>query len=366
MEKKWTVYKHLEPGVGAFYLADGGWWSAESEGWKIFEAGKVDIRSAHRRSPPNSGPVVEALTRITFTAPDGTEYELRDQLTNGQPVYPQPGGFNRGRTFVTADGSTATFVSDWDILDDPSFGEGFYDDRPDGYLMLRDGARFQVLDGKITWMRDRNGNKVSFSYDPYRRVTSITDSLNRQVTLTYPSGAVGFTQISFKGFGGASRTIKIGQTNLANALRSGYSLQTIAQLFPELTGGGPADPTVVNYIELPDGRRFELRYNPYAELARVVLPTGGAIEYDHAAGLTNGAASGVQHRHGQVRLPAGDRAEDLPRWRHRRRLREPNDLQPAGNHDHESWLCHHRAARCERNPAGKVNTLFLRQPASLV
>jgi RHS repeat-associated protein len=291
VQKKWTVHKHLEPGEGAFYFADAGWWSEEGTSLKIFSAGKVDIRSGFREQP--TGFPVETLTRITFSAPDGTEYELRDQLTNGQPVSPVSGGFNRGTIFVTADGSTATFVSDWNIHDDPTFGQGFYDARPDGFLMLRDGTRFRVDDGKISRMRDRNGNEVSFTYDVLRRLTAITDSLSRQVTITYPSQATGFTQISYKGFGGAARAIKIGQTNLANALRSGYSMQTIGQLFPELHGGGPVDSSVINYIELPDGRSYQLRYNPYGELARVVQPTGGAIEYDYAAGLSDGAASGV-------------------------------------------------------------------------
>ncbi|MBA3240478.1 MAG: hypothetical protein H0T60_04550, partial [Acidobacteria bacterium] len=291
VEKKWTVHKHLEPGVGAFYYADAGWWSEESDGWQLFDAGKVDIRSAHRDLP--LGNHIETLTRVTFSMPDGTEYELRDQQSGGQPVAPQSGGFNRGRVFVTSDGSSATFLSDWDIRDDPTFGEGYYDDRPDGYLMLKNGTRFRVEDGKITWMRDRNGNKVSFAYDLYRRVTNVADSLGREVTIIYATGGVTYTEIRFEGFGGAQRTIKIGQTTLSNALRSGSTLQSIGQLFPELHGGGPVDSTVVNYVELPDGRRYQLQYNSYAELARVVLPTGGAIEYDYAAGLTNGAASGV-------------------------------------------------------------------------
>ncbi|MFN2532715.1 MAG: hypothetical protein ABR555_15600 [Pyrinomonadaceae bacterium] len=29
------------------------------------------------------------------------------------------------------------------------------------------------------------GNKVVFTYDAYKRVTAITDSLNRQITTTY-------------------------------------------------------------------------------------------------------------------------------------------------------------------------------------
>lgn len=291
VEKKWTVHKHYEVGVGNFYFADGGWWSEEAEGWRLFDAGKVDIRSARREQP--AGTTVETLTRVTFTAPDGTEYDLRDQQTNGQPVAPQAGGFNRGRVFVTSDGTSATFLSDWDVLDDPTLGQGFYDDRPDGYLLLKDGMRFRVVDGKIAWMRDRNGNKVTFGYDINRRVTSVTDSLSRQVTIVYATTSVPYTEISFAGFGGAARTLRIGQTNLGSALRSGQTLKTIGQLFPELHGGGPADPTVVSYVELPDGRRYRLFYNSYAELARVELPTGGAVEYDHTAGLADGAASGV-------------------------------------------------------------------------
>ena len=287
VQKKWTVRREFEPGVGYFYYADGTWWSENGYGW-ILDAGRVDIRTGYREQP--TGFPVEGLTRVTFTAPDGTEYEFRDQLTNGQPKTLVSGGFNRGTVFVTADGTTATFISDWDIHEtayglEPSF--------PDGYVKLKDGTYFRVDDGTITWMRDRNGNKVTFSYDTFRRVTSVTDSLQRLVTISYPSTTTGFTQISFKGFGGASRTIKIGQTNLANALRSGYSMLTGSQMFPEMTATWGIDSLVINYIELPDGRSYQLRYNPYAELARVVMPTGGAIEYDYAAGLTNGATSGV-------------------------------------------------------------------------
>lgn len=287
VQKKWTVHSQFEPGVGYFYYADGTWWSENGVGW-ILDAGRVDIRTGYREQP--TGFPVEGLTRVTFTAPDGTEYEFRDQLTNGQPKAPVSGGFNRGTIFVTADGTTATFISDWDIHETAYGLEAPF---PDGYIKLKDGTQFRVDDGTITWMRDRNGNKVNFGYDPFRRVTSVTDSLQRLVTITYPSTTTGFTQISFKGYGGASRTIKIGQTNLANALRSGYTMLTGSQMFPEMSGVWGIDSTVINYIELPDGRSYQLRYNPYAELARVVLPTGGATEYDWAAGLTDGAASGV-------------------------------------------------------------------------
>ena len=287
VDKKWTVYRHFEPGIGYFYYADGAWWSETGAAW-FLDVGRVQIRTGYREQP--TGFPVEGLTRVTFTAPDGTEYEFRDQLTNGQPKAPVSGGFNRGTVFVTADGTTATFNSDWDIHETAYGMESL---PADGYVTLKDGTQFRVDDGTITWMRDRNGNKVTFAYGTFSRLTSITDSLNRVITITYPTTTTGFTEISFKGFGGANRTIKVGQTNLANALRSGYTMLTGSQLFPEMNGVWNLDAKVINYIELPDGRSYQLRYNPYGELARVVLPTGGAIEYDYAAGLTNGAASGA-------------------------------------------------------------------------
>ncbi len=296
LEQKWTVTKHLEPGVGTFYWAEPGWWSEEGGGWRTLDTGRVHIRRGGSSTYYFScGGYVNnvSLSRITFSAPDGTEYELRDAPTGGQPKVPQPcsTGFNRGRTFVTADGTTATFISDFDIIDPYWHADDETTIPPAaGYLMLRDGTRFRVENGTIKWMRDRNGNKVEFTHDVYKRVVSIKDSLNRLVTIDYSSG----TTITFKGAGGTTRTIRIGSTTLANALRSGYTLQTASQLFPELHGTSYAhNPEVISYVELPDGRRYDLQYNSYAELARVVLPTGGAIEYDYAAGLTDGAASGV-------------------------------------------------------------------------
>ena len=55
----------------------------------------------------------------------------------------------------------------------------------------------------------------------------------------------------------------------------------------------PFNPSgIVSSVELPDHRRYYFKYNSYGEVARVELPTGGAIEYDYAAGLRSGAASG--------------------------------------------------------------------------
>ena len=245
--------------------------------------------------PDNTDIYALTLTRLTFTGPDGTEYELRDQSTGGQPAnngncnYLNPP--SRGTVFVTADGSAATFISDATIYDQV-IAPGPSEIYPSGHLMLRDGTRFRILNGNVIWMRDRNGNKLTFGYDSNNNVQTITDSLNRVMTMTRNTGPGTFDQITYKGFGGAQRTIKVNYSLLANALRTDYpSTFTYKVLFPELNGSATAqhNPSVVSSITLPNNQQYQLKYNPYGELARVVLPTGGAIEYDHASGIGTSA-----------------------------------------------------------------------------
>jgi len=97
-----------------------------------------------------------------------------------------------------------------------------------GYLLLRDGTRYRIDGGLVTWIRDRNGNKISFAYDSSSRVASITDSLNRQVTIVYDhneGGSYGVCdKITYKGFNGTygtARVIRISKTTLSNVLRVG-------------------------------------------------------------------------------------------------------------------------------------------------
>lgn len=249
-------------------------------------------------------PVVRALfgqgkltnTRLTFIASDGTEYELRDKLKNGQA-----GSVSvRGKIFVSTDGSSMTFISDTTIQDSTEDDSGYI--YPVGYLFMSDGTRYRIGElngskgGLVTKIRDNNGNELSFTYDDDNRVSTITDSLNRQVNITY--GLVDplkprhtYDTIIYKGVGGTSRAIKIWRTNLGRALRSDLSgVMNYYDLFPGLSGSPYTnyDPTdLASSVELPDGRTYELRYNQWGNLARVVLPTGGAIEYDYANNVTS-------------------------------------------------------------------------------
>jgi len=279
----------------------------------------------------------QTTTVLTFTAPDGTEYELRDNLTGGQPLSTNfsgspcnPTNTDRGTVFVTTDGTSATFVSATDIQDDPSLPLGT--SYPTGTLYLPDGLVYNISNGTVQSIVDRNGNKVQFVYglEPETsrplRVAQITDSLGRLVNITYvdtSNPSVAFDTVSYPGFNGAVRTLKIWHARLRDALRATQpgDVATVlpkssSSLFSEIYAindanqqaaiaccgaGAPfpderndvVNPTIVEAIELPDGRRYRFTYNQYAELARVDLPTGGAYEYDWGSGVP-ASAQGVK------------------------------------------------------------------------
>jgi RHS repeat-associated protein len=296
IEQKWRVEQFAEPipGQPPVLTPVGQWWGELKPGYGpgVMEGrrgGHGDwYEELYCGSATNASRVyLDMLTRLTFTAADGTEFELRDKLTGGQPtnltsVSCGSNGNSRGTVFVTADGSAATFISDTAIYDYKWKPMGVNDQfRPSGYLWLRDGTRYRIDNGLVTWMQDRNGNRLSFTYNA-TRITTATDSLNRQVTFSYAGGSTAYDEISFKGFGGQSRSIKIWKASLGSVLRSG-SPQTYAQLFPDFTGASSFtqfNPQKVSAVELPNGRTYQFRYNTYGELARVELPTGGIIEYD--------------------------------------------------------------------------------------
>ena len=293
IDSKWRVerfYNQLEdqyyysPKKGAWELITPGYGVGVLQGrW----GGSLTSRTCIRSGGGVDKLYNQSLTRLTFTASDGTEFELRDQLTGGAPASVPicaTSGFSRGKVFVTADGTAVTFISDTVIID-----QYLVNDRtpflPSGYLMLANGVRYRIQNGLIQWLRDRNGNKVSFTYSS--GLTQITDSLNRQVT---PGAG-----LTFKGAGGTTRMVQLSTASLSTVLRAGYSIQTEAALFPELNDAEQTqyNPSKISAITLPNNKQYKFFYNSYGELARVELPTGGAIEYDWAAGLTNSNASGA-------------------------------------------------------------------------
>ena len=299
LDTKWTV-NHRPVGVDGDILdtPSTNWWTRNAGYGPGVLAGRQSGSGTFTCSS-NSHRYFQTLTRLTFIAGDGTEYELRDQASNGQPTYLSnpctAAAPSRGTVFVTSDGSAATFISDTTIYDKLGIG-GLSVIYPSGYLKLRDGTCFRIDSGNITWLRDRNGNKITFTYDAYNRVVTITDSLNRQVTFSYADLTSTFSdQITLKGFGGATRTISVNYSNLANVLRttnprnesaSRYQIQTYKGLFPLLNNASSTtnfNPWKASSVTLPNNQQYQFFYNSYGELARVNLPTGGAVEYDYTA-----------------------------------------------------------------------------------
>jgi len=233
---------------------------------------------------------------LTFTAPDGTEYNFYDQKGNGgaQGVPNDSEQANFGKVFIGLHNSGATFVSDSDIL---ATGSLLPESPPiNGWLHLPNGTRYRICGDWVCKIVDRNGNSIDLEIDyGHGRVTKITDSLNREVTFAYDvnmGGEYGTGDlISYKGFGGSPRIIRVTRTTLSNALRQGFS---IGNLFPQLSGSNGENPSkMAKTLWLPDGRKYEFRYNNFGEVARIELPTGGAIEYDYAAGVVGVPSNGL-------------------------------------------------------------------------
>src|SRR5580765_1775569 len=255
--------------------------------------------------PCNDGQTRQNRYRLTFTAQNGTEFELRDTIFGGAPLTYQTGPPacnngplpSRGRTFITADGTAATFVSDSDIPVYSGFSANWQSRELYGILSFRDGTQYRVDNGLVTWIRDRNGNTNSYAYTN-DRVTLITNSIGRQTTIEYGVNDVApyglCDRITFKGVGGQVRIIRVSYSQLGETLAPGFSLKTLDQLFPPLSpNNGPPHSQifnggVVSSVWLPDDgattRRYRFFYNSYSEIARVELPTGGAYEYDWEGG----------------------------------------------------------------------------------
>jgi RHS repeat-associated protein len=215
----------------------------------------------------------QTTTRLWFVDETGTEHEMRDVATGGQPLYAgncwSNYGPNRGTIFVSTDGSGATYIADGAIRDGfvvdnewPSGGGG------GGWLLLKDGRKYQLESGGA--LRDRNGNML---------VMGVKDSLNRQPLIdagaspsectSLGAGASEYCQkLSTKGFAGMQRLLWVAYDSLYRPL----------------------------YVVLPNNLKYRFYYNDYGDVTRVDLPTGGSIEYTYEPGLTGTQTdySGVQ------------------------------------------------------------------------
>ncbi|HMM81521.1 MAG TPA: RHS repeat-associated core domain-containing protein [Pyrinomonadaceae bacterium] len=210
-----------------------------------------------------------------------------------------------GTVFLATDGSGSKFISDENIiLTDDLVGNGngtpyFY---PSGVLKTPDGISYRIDNGLVSWIQDRNGNRTTltntgFVNDDVRtnRVTSIKDTLNREIVTSSDSN---HEYITYNGFGGADRTITLTKCNgSASCLRSGLGIQYLSSLFAWIPFNHYSNrliaPDGIKEIELANGEKYKFFYNSYLELARLELPTGAAVEYDYE---TVGSTLSTQRR----------------------------------------------------------------------
>jgi RHS repeat-associated protein len=318
--KFWRILVDRPTPTQSFRLAvtddwDGG--TAVAPGWRI-NTGRLIARHSSWNPPvapggcPGPAGNQTTLTRITFVAPDGTEYEFRDTQgdsspgNDGQPFNLGPNcgtnqAFNRKKIWITYDGTAATFVSTADIWDSSFAPEGSdppLQTYPSGVVYLRDGTSFGITNGRVDWMQDRNGNRVSYTYYtglPHGGfLHTITDTLGRVTELTYdvddPDDTTGQTKLLVRvvqrrnpSTTADDRVWKIVKQRLVNVLRDGGVTPTYEELWPG-TQTGDFNPFMPSALVGPSEHSWEFRYNRYGEIARVETPAHGAIEYEIAEG----------------------------------------------------------------------------------
>ncbi len=326
IERKWTTLAGTitvpEPGVY--------WYPSESirpgvkPGYspgvmQIYRSGFGDLACEVYGDPNPPHYYEQTMTKLIFTTSDGTEYEFQGTQGSGSGgsanVYFcdfTNYGFNRGKIFRSTDGSGMTFISDQNIYDLKVVGTGdsSFPSQATGYLLLKNGTRYWIDEGYVRWVRDSNGNLMTFTYNG-GVLQFINDSIGRTVEIQSSGSACGgFDDFIYSGFDGVPRRVRVGYACLGDTLRmtrTGDPVEAGAipyeDLFPTQSYSPTLtfNPRVVSYIELPGQiMKYQLYYNIYGELARVELPTGGAIEYDHGSGWVNPQyVNGLRGMYGQ-------------------------------------------------------------------
>lgn len=251
--------------------------NADMSGWDSngYGPGRMSGRNfgTYTSGVCRANPGDRGITRISLYLADGSEIAFIDDVYKGEPrPIACAGSVNRGTIWHSINGEAATFISN-----NPVIGDAWT--RPfqlSGFAYLNDGTRYEIVDNKIMSIRDRNGNKVTYSYDDNRLVTQIKDTINHEINFSY---GYPVDVITYNGANGAIRTIEIGKASLENKLYTGETIKNLDQLFPGSTSTLPNNPGIISYVKLPNNQTYEFYYNSYGELARVELPTGGAYEW---------------------------------------------------------------------------------------
>jgi RHS repeat-associated protein len=255
------------------------------------------------------------VTKITWTASNLTQVTLVDSSYNGEPeesaTTPSCSqlnsgyqGVNRGQVFRSTDGSNLTFVASAAIYDNPLAGGTIA-----GTLYFPDGTHYIWTSPSVgPEIEDRNGNTLAYSFQSTTNGGKYTLAgvANQSPTFTFTENppSQSYDTLTFPGYNSATRTVTVNYTLLANALSTG-SIGTYATLFPELNGSSSTqyNPYVVSSIVLNDGHTYAFLYDPYGEVTKITLPTGGAYEYSYGAGCSTAVSPNTCYSDGVIKLP---------------------------------------------------------------
>ncbi len=230
----------------------------------------------------------DSVTRLNFVGSDGSQTELVDTNLNGEPQRimgwsaanpPTCWDDGRGTVFTSRDGhSTLTFVADARVQACvfPSTSQFV-----SGLLYFPNGSKYRFDNGALTYIEDRNGNKMAITTTSSggAATTSISDSMGRSTTITGPTSlAAGPVTISYPGY---QKPITISTSTLGSTLRADFA-SDVASLGSQM-GCAAASTPVISSVTSPDGSTVTFQYGPWANIARINFPGGGAVEYDYAA-----------------------------------------------------------------------------------
>jgi|GEM_PF-754967 len=302
------------------------WWHSfqtlYTPGFVVLKRGFDDYRSCPGNNVPQ---FMTTMTNVAFLRPDGSEMVLYSAKNDGSITWDCANNntdLSRGSVFRSRDGSGTWFLYDGTVswcstnqstlayanslnqIYDRNDGNLTEADVPNqnicGTLYFRNGVRYLIDMGRVRKIIDRSGNTVQLGYcgDGIPNsacemlLQTITDPVGRTTSISYGActpvtGATTCDQISYPGYGGANRTIQVSWGPPTNRLRPDLSPVSPSSLFPQVAlipnfefGNSPSA------VVLPDNvSSYAFYYNPYGEVARVVLPTGGAIDYEYGQGL---------------------------------------------------------------------------------